>query len=118
MFILIFIVLTLIIVIYFLNFLALLVSNKNSINWREEITPFECGFEISSILNIPFSLIYFLLTLIFLLFDLEIIYLIFLGIKQINEILYFNKLIYFIFILFLLLRFLYEWNRGALDWNY
>lgn len=44
---------------------------------RETHTPFECGFEIGQITRIPFSLPFFYLTLIFLIFDLEIIFLLF-----------------------------------------
>ena len=45
---------------------------------REEISSYECGFEHHSLSRVPFSLRYFFLTLIFLLFDLEIVLMIFL----------------------------------------
>jgi len=106
------------IVSFLLKFLIKLVSNSFSKNWRQEITPFECGFDLSSTLNIPFSLIYFILTLIFLLFDLELIYLIFLRFLQFNKSLLSLKICIYVFIFFLLLRFLYEWIKGALNWEY
>ncbi len=46
---------------------------------REELTPYECGFEHHSLPRIPFSMRYFLLTLVFLLFDLEIVLLVFVS---------------------------------------
>ncbi len=44
---------------------------------REEASSYECGFEHYSLSRVPFSLRYFFLTLIFLLFDLEIVLLLF-----------------------------------------
>ena len=44
---------------------------------REELSAYECGFEHHNVSRVPFSLRYFILTLLFLLFDLEIVYLLF-----------------------------------------
>lgn len=45
---------------------------------REEISSYECGFEHAGHSRVPFSFRYFLLTLIFLVFDIEIVFLLFL----------------------------------------
>ena len=50
---------------------------EKTILQREELTPYECGFEHHTLSRVPFSLRYFFLTLIFLLFDLEIVLLVF-----------------------------------------
>lgn len=45
---------------------------------REESSTYECGFEHHSYSRVPFSIRYFMLTLIFLVFDIEIMFLLFL----------------------------------------
>jgi NADH-ubiquinone oxidoreductase chain 3 len=45
---------------------------------REELSSYECGFEHHNVARIPISLRYFFLTLLFLLFDLEVVLLLFL----------------------------------------
>lgn len=44
---------------------------------REELSSYECGFEHHSLSRIPLSLRYYFLTMIFLVFDMEIIFLLF-----------------------------------------
>lgn len=44
---------------------------------REEVTSYECGFEQNSLARVPLSIRYFMLTLVFLLFDLEVMLLVF-----------------------------------------
>ncbi|XP_076248064.1 uncharacterized protein LOC143187730 [Calliopsis andreniformis] len=51
----------------------LLILNKNSLINREKNTPFECGFDPLSNARMPFSNQFFIVTLLFLIFDVEII---------------------------------------------
>jgi len=59
-----------------LKVLSFFISEKSPL-MREEISSYECGFEHHSLSRVPFSLRYFFLTLIFLLFDLEIVLIMF-----------------------------------------
>jgi len=83
---------------------------------REEISSFECGFEHHNLSRVPFSLRYFFLTIIFLLFDLEIVLIMFLP-----SILFTTSYVYAVgvlsfFIIILFLSLVYEWNDGTLEW--
>jgi len=105
-----------IILLLLLQGVSYLISEVKRKLWREERSPFECGFEISRRVRIPFSFSYFILTLIFLLFDLEIIYLIFIPIRIIYIFPLCSKLIFILFFFILVLGLLYEWTLGSLEW--
>jgi NADH-ubiquinone oxidoreductase chain 3 len=63
--------------VFLLKLVNFLVAEKASLI-REEMSSFECGFEHHNLSRVPFSLRYFFLTIIFLLFDLEIVLIMFL----------------------------------------
>ncbi|MFN9686957.1 MAG: NADH-quinone oxidoreductase subunit A, partial [Cyanobacteriota bacterium] len=69
---------------------------------------FECGFEHHSLSRVPFSLRYFFLTLIFLLFDLEIVLMMFLPSLLFSSSLYLSLGVLCIFIIILYLGLIYE----------
>nr|UOR16939.1 NADH dehydrogenase subunit 3 [Aplomya sp.] len=97
-------------------FLASIISKKSLID-REKTSPFECGFDPMSSSRLPFSLRFFLITIIFLIFDVEIAL-----ILPIVLILKFSNLMMWsitsiIFIMILLLGLYHEWNQGMLNWS-
>lgn len=83
---------------------------------RQKLSPFECGFDPASTSRIPFSLRFFLLAVIFLIFDIEIVLflpMVFVAHLSQSKIVI---LITLIFILILLLGVLHEWYQGSLNW--
>nr|YP_009236710.1 NADH dehydrogenase subunit 3 [Telchinia bonasia]AMJ17179.1 NADH dehydrogenase subunit 3 [Telchinia bonasia] len=95
--------------------ISMLISKKSFLD-REKCSPFECGFTPKSIARIPFSLHFFLITMIFLIFDVEIalIFPIIPSFKMVNFFLWFK--ISFFFIIILLLGLYHEWNQNMLNW--
>nr|QXG19223.1 NADH dehydrogenase subunit 3 [Drosophila ficusphila] len=97
-------------------FLASILSKKAIID-REKSSPFECGFDPKSSSRLPFSLRFFLITIIFLIFDVEIA----LILPMIIILKYSNIMIWtitsIIFILILLIGLYHEWNQGMLNWS-
>ena len=90
-----------------LKILGLLIS-ESSLLIREEISSFECGFESHSLSRVPFSLRYFFLTLIFLLFDLEIVLILFFPSVLFSFSYFFSCILLLLFIIVLFLRLIYE----------
>nr|YP_010713163.1 NADH dehydrogenase subunit 3 [Thaumatomyia glabra]WDA94055.1 NADH dehydrogenase subunit 3 [Thaumatomyia glabra] len=96
--------------------LASILSKKSIID-REKSSPFECGFDPKSSSRIPFSLHFFLITIIFLIFDVEIA----LILPMILIMNYSNLIVWTltstIFIIILLIGLYHEWNQGMLNWS-
>nr|YP_010507446.1 NADH dehydrogenase subunit 3 [Dracogyra subfuscus]UXG19117.1 NADH dehydrogenase subunit 3 [Dracogyra subfuscus] len=90
--------------------------SKQALADREKSSPFECGFDPLSSARVPFSLRFFLLAVIFLIFDVEIVLLIpaisFLG----SVVDYVSIGGVFLFLLILIVGLFHEWNEGSLDW--
>nr|YP_010463337.1 NADH dehydrogenase subunit 3 [Rusicada privata]UUJ37865.1 NADH dehydrogenase subunit 3 [Rusicada privata]WCO87238.1 NADH dehydrogenase subunit 3 [Rusicada privata] len=97
-------------------FLSIILSKK-SFSDREKSSPFECGFDPKSSARIPFSLHFFLITVIFLIFDVEIalIFPIIPLFKMVNFILW-TKISFF-FIIILIVGLYHEWNQNMLNWT-
>nr|YP_009498353.1 NADH dehydrogenase subunit 3 [Biomphalaria pfeifferi]AWK49464.1 NADH dehydrogenase subunit 3 [Biomphalaria pfeifferi] len=82
----------------------------------EKQSAFECGFEPLSEMRTPFSLRFFILVILFLIFDIEISLLF--PIISISTLMLslFMKTSLFIFLIILLIGLFHEWNEGAIDW--
>nr|APX39396.1 NADH dehydrogenase subunit 3 [Aphthona melancholica] len=93
-----------------------LVSKKTFYD-REKSSPFECGFDPKTSARLPFSLHFFLIAIIFLIFDVEITLLLplILTLKTSKLLSYSYVMIFFILILIIGLY--HEWNQGALNWT-
>nr|AXS65004.1 NADH dehydrogenase subunit 3 [Cucujoidea sp. 31 KM-2017] len=107
--------------IFIIAILLVLILNlisKKTFSDREKSSPFECGFDPKNSARLPFSLHFFLIAIIFLIFDVEITLLLPMIISmKISNIFYFSFMsISFIFIL--LIGLYHEWNQGALNWTF
>lgn len=89
---------------------------ENSEKDRDKLRPFECGFDPFKKAHIPFSLRFFLVTVIFLIFDVEIALLLPLGILSKFAENYFISLSGLILSVILILGLIHEWNQGSLTW--
>nr|QYK19517.1 NADH dehydrogenase subunit 3 [Neotriplax arisana] len=90
--------------------------SKKTFMDREKSSPFECGFDPKSSARLPFSLQFFLIAVIFLIFDVEITLLLPMVISLFNSNILNYSLLMIFFILILLLGVYHEWNQGALNW--
>nr|ADP89692.1 NADH dehydrogenase subunit 3 [Chtenopteryx sicula] len=93
-----------------------LVINKRSYMDREKNSPFECGFDPSVHTRAPFSMRFFLLAVIFLIFDVEIILLMPLTMDILNSNTHWPLTSTILFLTILLLGLFHEWNQGSLNW--
>nr|VFU78772.1 NADH dehydrogenase subunit 3 [Proasellus cantabricus] len=99
-----------------LSALSVLISEKIYFD-REKASPFECGFNPMSTSRLPFSLRFFIIAVVFLVFDVEIVLLLPLTSTWDMSNMNFWLLSYLVFIVILLLGTLYEWSYGALSWK-
>lgn len=84
---------------------------------REKNSPFECGFDRNSTARLPFSLRFFLITIIFLIFDVEIVMLL-PAIYRINQAIIAEwSIVFLFFVIILFLGLAHEWKQGALNWT-
>ncbi|MCD8498089.1 MAG: NADH-quinone oxidoreductase subunit A [Alphaproteobacteria bacterium] len=82
----------------------------------EKLSAYECGFDAFSDARSRFDVRFYLVTLLFIIFDLEIAFL-FPWAVSLGEIGLFGFWSMVIFLGVLTVGFIYEWNKGALDWE-
>ena len=82
----------------------------------EKLSPYECGFEAFEDARMKFDVRYYLVAILFILFDLEIAFL-FPWAVVLSEIGMFGLLAMLLFLAILVVGFIYEWMKGALEWE-
>ncbi len=82
----------------------------------EKLSPYECGFEAFEDARMKFDVRYYLVAILFILFDLEIAFLFpwAVTLKEIGGLGFWSMMI---FLAILVVGFVYEWMKGALEWE-
>lgn len=83
---------------------------------KEKLSPYECGFEAFEDARMKFDVRYYLVAILFIIFDLEIAFL-FPWAVVLDEIGWRGFWAIIIFLLMLVVGFIYEWKKGALEWE-
>ena len=81
-----------------------------------KLSPYECGFEAFEDTRTKFDVRYYLVAILFIVFDLEIAFL-FPWAVALGRIGLFGLIAMGIFLTILVVGFVYEWKKGALDWD-
>ena len=82
----------------------------------EKLSPYECGFEAFEDSRMKFDVRYYLVAILFIIFDLEIAFL-FPWAIVLERIGLFGFSAMMIFLAILVVGFIYEWKKGALEWE-
>ncbi|MDR9436796.1 MAG: NADH-quinone oxidoreductase subunit A [Thiohalophilus sp.] len=82
----------------------------------EKLSPYECGFEAFEDSRMKFDVRYYLVAILFIIFDLEIAFLFPWGVV-LEDIGLFGYVAMAIFLGILVIGFIYEWKKGALEWE-
>ena len=82
----------------------------------EKLSPYECGFEPFDDARTKFDIRFYLVALLFIIFDLEVVFL-FPWAISLENIGIFGYLSMMIFLIILTIGFIYEWKKGALEWE-
>jgi NADH-quinone oxidoreductase subunit A len=82
----------------------------------EKLSPYECGFEPFEDSRMKFDVRYYLVAILFIIFDLEIAFL-FPWAVSLDTIGGFGLVSMAIFLALLVVGFIFEWKKGALEWD-
>nr|WDA96129.1 NADH dehydrogenase subunit 3 [Hirudinaria manillensis] len=97
---------------FLMYLLSLILYFKVNLSYQK-MSPFECGFDNKNTARIPFSTRFFLLGLIFIIFDIEVVLLLPMPLLNIWS----YSMVYITLILLLLfVGLIHEWKEGSLDW--
>nr|WKD81453.1 NADH dehydrogenase subunit 3 [Frankliniella intonsa]WKD82116.1 NADH dehydrogenase subunit 3 [Frankliniella intonsa]WKD82142.1 NADH dehydrogenase subunit 3 [Frankliniella intonsa]WKD82454.1 NADH dehydrogenase subunit 3 [Frankliniella intonsa]WKD82480.1 NADH dehydrogenase subunit 3 [Frankliniella intonsa] len=97
--------------------LLMTMFSKKTKNWREKSTPFECGFNFFNPAKMPFSMRFFLIAILFIIFDVEIALILPFMIS-----IFFTSLstwisISYTLLMVILLGTIIEWKENSFEWK-
>ncbi len=83
---------------------------------KDKLSPYECGFEPFGDARGQFDIRFYLVAILFIIFDLEIAFLLpwAVSLKSLGALGFWSMMV---FLLVLTAGFIYEWSKGALDWE-
>lgn len=83
---------------------------------KAKISPYECGFDALEDARLPFDVRFYLVAILFIIFDLETAFLFPWAVvfRHIGWLGFFSMLV---FLAVLIIGFIYEWKKGALEWE-
>ena len=90
--------------------------SKKLLRDQEKISPFECGFSPKFNARLPFTLRFFLIALIFLVFDVELVLLFPFLVNFFSKSRFLLTIIILLILIILMLGLFHEWNQGSLEW--
>jgi len=113
-----FAILILILIAFFLGMIILFLSYLlvKQTPYIDKVSAYECGFDAFDDARLKFDVRFYLIAILFIIFDLEISFL-FPWALTLGTIGLFGYWIMFIFLFILTIGFIYEWKKGALQWN-
>ena len=82
----------------------------------EKLSAYECGFEAFDDARMKFDVRFYLVSILFIIFDLEVAFL-FPWAVSFGEIGWFGFWSMMVFLAVLTIGFIYEWKKGALEWD-
>ena len=84
---------------------------------RRQGEPYESGIPVEAMKGFKFGVSFYLLAMLFILFDIEVVFLYPVGVilKGADSVLVLGELV--TFVVLLLVAFVYVWRKGALDWR-
>lgn len=86
-----------------------------------KLSPYECGFEVFEDARMRFDVRYYLITILFILFDLETAFLVpwAVSLKDLStpEVPLYGLMVMLVFLAELVLGYIYIWKKGALEWE-
>nr|YP_009400249.1 NADH dehydrogenase subunit 3 [Nurudea ibofushi]ARW70254.1 NADH dehydrogenase subunit 3 [Nurudea ibofushi] len=96
--------------------IMMFINMKMKLNYNKS-SPFECGFDPFNKSRIPFSLNFYLIAIIFLIFDIEISIIMPMILNfKISNMINFN-ILFLMFFMFMIITLFYEWKFGSLNWK-
>ncbi len=83
---------------------------------KDKLKSYECGFDPFGDARVRFDVRFYLVAILFIIFDLEVAFLIpwAISLKSIGQFGFWSMMF---FLLVLTVGFIYEWKKGALDWE-
>nr|ATF28662.1 NADH dehydrogenase subunit 3 [Typhlocyba sp. EMHAU-15062510] len=108
--------LMILIIVIAIMILVLAISKKTIVDLQKS-TPFECGFNPMTFKRLPFSIHFFLIAVIFLIFDIEIIIILPMTLTLKSSLIKMWMLTGTIFMIILVIGLYHEWTNGMLNWT-